>query len=120
MTTTDHSEPTNRLYRADGSPRPVGVVGFPVEHSLSPIFQDVAFSYYNLPHRYQKWAVAPQDFVAFVAQARQEDYLGLNLTVPHKRAGWEVATAGQSQVSPGYRGGQHAPFGRGHERMAGP
>ena len=90
---TINDGPTARLYRADGSPRPVGVIGFPVEHSLSPIFQDVAFAAHNLPHRYQKWAVAPADLTAFLAQARQDDYLGLNLTVPHKLAGWQAAAA---------------------------
>ncbi len=92
MTVSDN-EATNRLYRADGTPRPVGVIGFPVEHSLSPVFQNVAFAAHNLPHRYEKWAVSPEELPAFLARARQEDYLGLNLTVPHKRAVWEAVRA---------------------------
>ena len=82
---------SRRLYRADGSARPVGLLGFPVAHSLSPAFQNVAFAAHDLPHRYEKWAVEPSGLTAFLQTAIAEDFLGLNLTVPHKRAGWEIA-----------------------------
>lgn len=82
---------TPRLYRADGTPRPVGVLGFPVKHSLSPAFQNVAFAHHNLPHRYEKWEISPVEFPAFLEKARREDFLGLNLTVPHKLSGWEIS-----------------------------
>ncbi len=81
-----------RLYRADGSPRPVGVLGFPVKHSLSPSFQNAAFAWHQLPHRYEKWEISPSEFAAFLEKARREDFLGLNLTVPHKLSGWEIST----------------------------
>lgn len=80
-----------RLYRADGSPRPVGVLGFPVKHSLSPSFQNAAFAWHHLPHRYEKWEISPAELTAFLEKARREDFLGLNLTVPHKLSGWEVS-----------------------------
>lgn len=82
---------TPRLYRTDGSPRPIGVLGFPVKHSLSPAFQNAAFARHNLPHNYEKWEVGPADFPAFLEKARREDFLGLNLTVPHKLSGWEIS-----------------------------
>lgn len=86
-------KPPARLYRADGTPRPIGVIGYPIAHSLSPVFQNVAFEQHNLPHRYQKWEVKPEDFSAFLEKARQEDFLGLNVTLPLKRAAWEQAFA---------------------------
>jgi shikimate dehydrogenase len=82
---------TPRLYRSDGSPRPVGVLGFPVKHSLSPSFQNAAFAWHNLPHRYEKWEISPEELPAFLEKARREDFLGLNLTVPHKLTGWEIS-----------------------------
>jgi shikimate dehydrogenase len=88
-----------RLYRADGSPRPVGVVGYPVKHSLSPSFQNAAFAAHKLPHHYEKWEIAPEDLSAFLEKARQEDYLGLNLTLPHKRAAWELANAHSEEAA---------------------
>lgn len=84
-------EVTPRLYRPDGSPRPVGVLGFPVKHSLSPSFQNTAFAHHNLPHRYEKWEISPEELPAFLEKARREDFLGLNLTVPHKLSGWQIA-----------------------------
>ncbi len=93
MSNSSDNSFANRLYRADGSPRPIGVIGYPIKHSLSPVFQQVAFDYHHLPHRYERWEVAPSDFEAFLEKARQEDFLGLNCTVPHKRAAWEAAVA---------------------------
>ncbi len=89
----DHSAQAVRLYRADGSPRPVGLLGFPIKHTISPDFQNAAFAAHHLPHRYEKWEVAPQDLTTFLEKARREDFLGLNLTLPHKRAAWELAVA---------------------------
>jgi shikimate dehydrogenase len=85
-TNTPNSAKLQHLYQPDGSPRPIGVIGYPVEHSLSPALQNVAFDYYKLPHRYQKWAVAPSDLAAFITKVRSANFLGLNVTVPHKQA----------------------------------
>jgi shikimate dehydrogenase len=79
-------ELNSRLYLPDGSPRPVGVIGYPVAHSLSPVFQNVAFEQHNLPHRYEKWEVSPAELPAFVQRVRDEGFLGLNVTLPHKQA----------------------------------
>ncbi|NWJ95295.1 MAG: shikimate dehydrogenase [Chloroflexi bacterium] len=79
-------EQNSRLYQADGKPRSVGVIGYPIAHSLSPSFQNVAFEYHKLPHRYEKWEVAPADLPNFLEQVRNEGFLGLNLTLPHKQA----------------------------------
>jgi shikimate dehydrogenase len=87
-----------RLYRADGSPRPVGVIGHPVGHSLSPIFQNVAFEIHGLPHRYEKWEVAPEDLAGFLEEAKRQDYLGINATIPHKEAVMELLETGTSEV----------------------
>jgi len=76
----------SRLYKEDGTPRSIGVIGQPINHSLSPSFQDVAFEYHNLPHRYQKWEVGTAELAAFIQKVREEGFLGLNLTVPHKQA----------------------------------
>lgn len=80
------SEIQAHLFNADGQPRTVGVIGYPVEHSLSPALQNAAFAYYKLPHRYQKWAVAPEELKAFLEKVKREEFLGLNVTVPHKQA----------------------------------
>src|SRR5690348_13517425 len=80
------SRHSSRLYQADDSPRQVGVIGYPVAHSLSPAFQNVAFEYHKLPHRYQKWEVTPEDLPGFIERVRSQNFLGINATLPHKQA----------------------------------
>lgn len=79
-------EQNSRLYKADGTPRTIGVIGYPIAHTLSPSFQNAAFEHYKLPHRYEKWEVAPDDLPAFIQRVRDEGFLGLNITLPHKQA----------------------------------
>lgn len=64
----------------------VGVVGYPVEHSISPPIQQAALDALGVDARYERWAVAPADLVAWVAGLRAADVLGANVTVPHKEA----------------------------------
>ncbi|NWJ45977.1 MAG: shikimate dehydrogenase [Chloroflexi bacterium] len=95
---TQLPETTKRLYRADGTPRPVGVIGYPVSHSRSPQFQNAAFEYYNLPHRYEKWEVAPEDLAAFLLEMKNQDFLGLNVTIPHKESVLDHLETGTPEV----------------------
>jgi len=83
---SDTNNKQANLYNSDGSPREVGVIGHPIEHSLSPAIHNAAFAHYHLPHRYQKWDVAPSDLLRFLNEAWIGNYLGLNVTVPHKEA----------------------------------
>ena len=64
----------------------VGVIGDPVAHSLSPIFQQAAFDAAGFPARYQRWHTSTADLPARIAGLRQSDVLGANVTVPHKVA----------------------------------
>ncbi len=98
MSQSQLPDTAKRLYRSDGSPRPVGVIGYPVAHSRSPIFQNAAFEYYNLPHRYEKWEVAPENLAAFIEEKRAEDFLGINVTLPHKESVLELLETGTPEV----------------------
>ena len=62
----------------------VGIFGYPLAHSISPAFQQAAFDYYSLPVRYYAWPTHPDSLAAEVAKLRTEEYLGANVTVPHK------------------------------------
>ncbi len=63
-----------------------GVLGDPVEHSLSPAMHNAAFAATGLPHLYLRYRVAPADLGAALAEARALRLGGLNLTVPLKEA----------------------------------
>ena len=64
--------------------RRVGIIGYPIGHSLSPVLQQVAFDHHGIEATYQAWEVAPDDVPEFVRGLRQPDTLGCNVTVPHK------------------------------------
>lgn len=63
-----------------------GILGYPLAHSISPIFQQAAFDHYSLPVRYCAWPVPPEVLAREVQKLRGEQYLGANVTVPHKEA----------------------------------
>ena len=64
----------------------VPLLGHPVAHSLSPAFQDAAFARAGIAARYALWDTAPEELPAAVARLRGAEYLGANVTVPHKEA----------------------------------
>lgn len=64
----------------------VGLIGFPVEHSLSPVFQQVALDALGIPARYELWATPPAELQQRLASLRAPGTVGANVTVPHKEA----------------------------------
>jgi shikimate dehydrogenase len=66
------------------SPTLFGVLGDPVDHSLSPAMQNAAFAATRLPHVYLRYRVAPQALAAALDEARALGMGGLNLTIPLK------------------------------------
>jgi len=70
---------------ASGSPR-VALIGWPVEHSLSPAMHNAAFKALGLDWRYELFPVPPGQLGAAVADLRAGEYGGANVTVPHKSA----------------------------------
>ena len=61
-----------------------GVIGDPVAHSISPIFQQVALDALGIEARYERWHTTAEELVERVAALRAPDVLGANVTVPHK------------------------------------
>ncbi len=64
----------------------VGLIGFPVAHSLSPRMQQAAFDACGIAARYTLWETAPADLPARIASLRAAEMLGANVTIPHKTA----------------------------------
>ena len=65
-------------------PQRVGIIGYPIGHSLSPVLQQVAFDQHGIAASYQAWQVAPDEVPDFVRGLRETGTLGCNVTVPHK------------------------------------
>lgn len=64
--------------------RLVGIFGYPLSHSLSPAIQQAAFDYHNIDAVYSPWQTPPDGLASEIAKLRGDQYLGANVTIPHK------------------------------------
>lgn len=64
--------------------RTVALIGYPLEHSISPAFQQPAFDHLGLDVRYQKWETPEPGLAAAVDRLRDPSVLGANVTIPWK------------------------------------
>ena len=62
----------------------LGVIGYPLSHTLSPVFQQAALDYHAIPVTYSAWPTPPESLPETVERLRGEDYMGFNITIPHK------------------------------------
>jgi len=62
----------------------VGLIGYPLGHSISPPMQQAAFDHYKLDLRYEVWETKPNEFDALNDKLRRPSTLGANVTVPYK------------------------------------
>ncbi len=67
------------------------VIGWPVEHSRSPLLHGYWLKKYGIDGAYTKRAVAPEAVADFLRSLRANGYVGCNVTVPHKAAAFSVA-----------------------------
>ena len=63
-----------------------GVLGWPLEHTLSPPIHNAAFRALSLDWVYFAWPVPPEDLPAAVGGIRALGAMGANVTMPHKEA----------------------------------
>lgn len=68
-----------------GTTKLLGVVGYPVEHSLSPVMHNAAIADLGVDYVYLPFPVAPQDLQAALAGFAALGVEGFNLTIPHKQ-----------------------------------
>jgi shikimate dehydrogenase len=66
--------------------RSIGLIGDPVEYSLSSILFDFLLSELDLggSWRYRAWRLSEHQLQGFLYDAAQRGVLGLNVTIPHK------------------------------------
>jgi shikimate dehydrogenase len=70
----------------NGRTKLVGLIGYPVKHSLSPAMHNSAFAALNLNFCYVPLPVLPERLGEAVAGLRALSFVGANVTVPHKEA----------------------------------
>lgn len=67
-------------------PRLLGLIGWPVEHSLSPAMHNAALAALGIPWVYTLLPVSPGAVGDAVRGLRALGFVGANVTVPHKQA----------------------------------
>jgi shikimate dehydrogenase len=66
----------------------LGVLGDPVAHSLSPEMQNAALRGCEINAQYARFHIRPNELRSALRFLRNLDFAGVNLTVPHKIAGF--------------------------------
>lgn len=67
-----------------GKTNVVGIIGKPVEHSLSPLMHNAAFKHLDLDYIYVPFLVDENKLEKAINGAKSLNIKGLNVTIPHK------------------------------------
>lgn len=62
------------------------VIGDPIAHSLSPLIHGLWIKEHGLEASYEPIAVRPEALPEFIARLREGEFVGGNVTIPHKEA----------------------------------
>lgn len=66
------------------APRLLGVIGWPVAHSLSPRLHNFWLRQHNIDATYQPLPVRPEALAETLRGLHQRGFIGVNITIPHK------------------------------------
>ncbi len=69
------------------------VIGWPIEHSRSPLIHNYWIKQLGLDAEYRREAVPPSGLAEFTSRLGDYGYVGANVTVPHKEAALGLADA---------------------------
>ncbi len=64
----------------------LGLIGHPVQHSLSPPMHQAAFSFFSLQGSYDLIDIPPEELGTRLDELVKEGFSGWNVTVPHKES----------------------------------
>src|SRR5256714_4725529 len=76
----------------------LGVLGDPVEHSLSPQMQSAALKHCKIDMQYARFHISPGELRDALDLVRKLEFVGVNLTVPHKIAALEFLDGVEENV----------------------
>jgi len=74
-----------------GEKRKAFVVGFPIDHSLSPFIHGFWLETYKIKGSYEAYAVLPENFMKFITTLKENGFVGGNVTLPHKEQALQLA-----------------------------
>jgi len=62
-----------------------GLIGYPIEHSLSPLMQNAAFKHLSINAEYKLFSLQEKELPDFFKDFKKNNICGLNVTVPYKQ-----------------------------------
>ena len=66
--------------------RVLGIIGYPISHSISPIFQQAALNYLGIEAKYLAWETPASNLSERINSLKESAVIGANVTVPHKQS----------------------------------
>lgn len=69
-----------------GKTKLLGVIGHPVEHSLSPVMHNAALAKLGLDYVYLPFPISPENLATAIAGFASIGVVGFSITIPHKQA----------------------------------
>jgi len=64
----------------------IGIIGYPVGHTLSPLMHNSAFQYLALPYQYEALETDPARLQSSIQEYVAQGFVGFNVTIPFKEA----------------------------------
>lgn len=62
----------------------VGIIGWPLDHSLSPVMHNAAFAALGMNWHYELMAIPPDILRLGLREPQRHGFVGINVTIPHK------------------------------------
>jgi shikimate dehydrogenase len=66
------------------------VIGWPIAHSRSPLIHNYWLKKYVIDAVYEKKAVEPEGVAQFITNLASSEFIGCNVTIPHKEAAFQA------------------------------
>ena len=63
----------------------LGIIGYPLEHSLSPVMHTAAMQQLNIMGEYKTYTIKEENLSSVFNVLKQAGLRGLNVTIPHKK-----------------------------------
>lgn len=70
--------------KVTGYTKVLGIFGYPVKHTLSPLIQNAAIEALGLPYVYIPFEVSPENLRSAINGIKSLGIVGVNITLPHK------------------------------------
>jgi shikimate dehydrogenase len=73
------------MQQITGKTKLLGIIGDPVEHSLSPVMHNAAIAHLGLDYIYVPFPVKPGDLATVLEGFKAVNLMGFSITIPHKQ-----------------------------------